>query len=274
MDPFSLVGGGIAIASVCLQVARVLHTTIETYKGCSKELTELLTRTEGLLLQLRRLEVANAGLSDSRRQYLANACGESRCMETVVELNNLVWNVQNAGIGTRGKAGFSKEHEQDSADGMPVSNTDPNQTSFMTKLKWFLVKHDAAKLVLKLKEHQQDIFMAVTTIALCVRISLHTNTPSLIVHIFREATISAEANTNILIQDNAAVKANIEKLAEHLVKSTEAVLAFQRVPSSVSQQTVATSFKIPQAPTHPQQLIQNEQVWYGTTYTNTLKVSR
>jgi hypothetical protein len=164
MDPLSIFGTTIAIGTLCAQIYRVLHATVETYSDCPGELTLLLTRTEGLLFQLCRLDVAKNNLSSNRCKYLERACGEKQCMETVIELNKLVWNIWNAGIGQHEKAGFSLL-----AQGSPTGDA-ANKASFLGRLRWIFVKGDAEKLALKLREHQQDISMAVSTIGMCVYI--------------------------------------------------------------------------------------------------------
>jgi hypothetical protein len=63
MDPISTAASSIAVVTLCFQVSRALHSTIETYKNCPDELVSLLTSTEGLLIQLRRLDVVKISLS-------------------------------------------------------------------------------------------------------------------------------------------------------------------------------------------------------------------
>ena len=109
MDPLSITASGIAIVTVCAQVASCLRTIIETYKGCPEELSSLLSRAEGLSIQLRRLEALKASLSKEQVTYLTQICDERKCTVTVHELNNLVWKIQrvpNNGVKKGEKGGI------------------------------------------------------------------------------------------------------------------------------------------------------------------------
>lgn len=168
MDPISVGVSGITIATHCVQVSRALHSIIETYKNCPEELVFLLSSTEGLLIQLRRLDSVKVSLTDSHRQYLQEVCGDAweiQCRRTVEELNMLVWNIQTLGMGGAEQViDFKGQPNNDSGSGrLLATRTTP---SFLGRLAWIFKKDDATKLSEKLNEHREVIFRALCTITM------------------------------------------------------------------------------------------------------------
>jgi hypothetical protein len=171
MDPISTAASSIAVVTLCFQVSRVLHSTIETYKNCPDELVSLLTSTEGLLTQLRRLDVVKISLTDHHRQYLREVCGEAweiQCRKTVEELNMLVWKVQKLGrVNTYMSRQVIPWQSQPNSNGSGSDHLSAAMPSFLGKLAWVLKKDNALKLSHKLNEHREDIFWALYTITMC-----------------------------------------------------------------------------------------------------------
>lgn len=163
MDPLSII-------TLCVQVSRVLHSTIETFKNCPGELISLLTATESFLIQLRRLDAIKPGLMDDHRQYLKEVCGdawERQCRSTVEELNMLVWNVQTMGMGSG-----NPSREVVTSQGQPKGDSagEPLSvpiTPILGRLAWVFKKDDATKISQKLSEHREIIFRALWTITTC-----------------------------------------------------------------------------------------------------------
>jgi hypothetical protein len=171
MDPLSATASSIAIITLCVQITRVLHSTIENYTNCPSELLSLLSSIEGLLIQLRRLDAVKPGLTDQHRQYLQEVCGdawEERCRMTVEELNLLVWKVQTMGIGTGSTPPqrITSQHRQ-LGNGLGCEHSSVTvATPFLGRLAWVFKKDDATKLSRKLAEHREDIFRALCTITM------------------------------------------------------------------------------------------------------------
>ena len=108
-------------------------------------------------------------MNNEHRRYLENAVNEKKCTDTVLELDRFVWYIRGGTLGKKEESGYGPL--ADEAECSSVSKVDhaASKISFLGKVKWqLLLKDDAKKLVSKLKDQQQDIFMAVTTITMCV----------------------------------------------------------------------------------------------------------
>jgi hypothetical protein len=170
MDPLSATASSIAIITLCVQVSRVLHSTIETFRNCPGELISLLTVTESFLIQLRRLDAIKPGLTDEHHEYLEEVCGdawEKECRSTVEELNTLVWKVQTMGMGSG-----NPSQQVNTLQGQPKNDSGGEQllvptTPILGRLSWIFKKDDAIKISQKLSEHREVMFRALCTITMC-----------------------------------------------------------------------------------------------------------
>lgn len=167
MDPLSVAVGSIAVITHCVQISKVLRSTIETYNNCPDELIALLSSTEGLLIQLKRLDAVKSGLTDEHSRYLEEVCGEAwemRCRRTVEELNTLVWKVKTLGTGSKDLSQqLQGQPGNDPGSEYPL----PTRTPFLGRLAWFFKKEEATKLSKKLTEHEEIISRALLTITMC-----------------------------------------------------------------------------------------------------------
>jgi hypothetical protein len=168
MDPLSVTVSGIAIVTLCVQVSRALHSVIEAYNNCPDELLSLLTSTEGLLIQLRRLDAIKPGLTDDHCRYLEEVCGnawQTRCRMAVEELNTVVWEIQTGGEPSRQVAtSQGQPSEKGSSSSGPLMKT---TTPFVGRLAWVFKKDKALKLSQKLAEHRDVVSRALWTITMC-----------------------------------------------------------------------------------------------------------
>ncbi|KAJ7879414.1 hypothetical protein B0H13DRAFT_2543655 [Mycena leptocephala] len=231
MDPLSLATSGTALVSVCITIANVLRTIIETHKSCPQELRYLLSRAAGLSIQLHQVDAAKLNLSPVQSAYIGQIFDEEACRKTVHELNDLVWKI----------------HKARSEQGPEEALKKPR---VVTTMKWFLNKPQVDRLLMKLREHQQDIFMAVTTITM--QTSLGTN-----------------ADTKAILHDNAGFKADLASLAASFASLTAAPTVNQSLDTFLQSTEPVSAFPIPPHPpanlnTHPSVYLQNQQQTPGS----------
>ncbi|KAK7018254.1 hypothetical protein R3P38DRAFT_2981939 [Favolaschia claudopus] len=177
MDPISLTTSAASLVGICLTAVNVLRTILETHKNCPKELESLISRAKGLSIQLHRLDAAKLNFSASQAEYMRQVLDEQACETTVHELNELVWNIV-------------RQKKTQSAETLGEAL---KKTGVATTMKLFWKKQDVDRLLMKLREHQQDIFMAVTTISM-------------------ETNFDTQANVKAILEDTASFKADVEFL--------------------------------------------------------------
>ncbi|KAJ7437391.1 hypothetical protein FB451DRAFT_1305653 [Mycena latifolia] len=244
MDPLSLAASGTALISVCITIADVLRTIIETHQSCPQELSYLLSRAAGLSIQLRQLDAAKLNLSAAQAAYIGQVFDEEVCKKTVHELNDLVWKIHKA------------RSEQGPEETL-------KKTSVATTMKWFLNKSKVDRLLAKLREHQQDIFMAVTTITM-------------------QTTLETKSDTEAILHQNTGVKADLASLAASFSSLTATPTVSQLLDTFLQSMEPVSAFPLPLPPSTnlnicPPAYVQNQQqtpgslspfqfgTWHGAT---------
>ncbi|KAJ7462966.1 hypothetical protein FB451DRAFT_1266453 [Mycena latifolia] len=244
MDPLSLAASGTALISVCITIADVLRTIIETHESCPQELSSLLSRAAGLSIQLRQLDAAKLNLSAVQTAYIGQVFDEEACKKTVHELNDLVWKIHKA------------RSEQGPEEAL-------KKTSVATTMKWFLNKSKVDRLLAKLREHQQNIFMAVTTITM-------------------QTTLATKSDTKAILHQNTGVKADLASLAASFSSLTATPTVSQLLDTFLQSMEPVSAFPLPLPPSAnlnicPPAYVQNQQqtpgslspfqfgTWHGAT---------
>ncbi|KAK7017728.1 hypothetical protein R3P38DRAFT_2985123 [Favolaschia claudopus] len=243
MDPISLITSGASLVGICLTAVNTLRTIVETHKHCPKELESLISRAKtsakGLSIQLHRLDAAKLNFSASQAEYMGQVLDEQACEMTVHELNELVWNI----VIVHQKKTQPAETLEEAL----------KKTGLATTMKWFWKKQDVDRLLTKIREHQQDIFMAVTTISMETNFDTQANVKAIL-----EDTASFKADVEFLkatSASNTAVSTSMRASFDSIIHLTDPTRAFPEIPV---YQCLTSSFSkpptrlapVPQPPFH------------------------